>query len=520
MSAGKPATVEVKNISKHFGQVRALESVSLTLRPGTFHAVVGENGAGKSTLAKCTLGLHSLDSGEVLVDEVRIVNPGEARRAGLGMVFQHFNLVPSMTVAENLLLARGDLPAILNWRQKRAQLSRFMDAAPFSIDLDSRVAHLAAGQKQKVEILKQLYLNTKVLILDEPTSVLTPDESDEVMTVLSALVKRGTLSVALISHRFREVMDFAGEVTVLRAGKLVACVHVKDTSPAQLAEMMMGEGAAPRQVGKIDYLPEMPEPEPALEIDRLRVRADNGIVAVNQVSLHVARGEILGIAGVAGNGQRELVQAIAGQRSIESGAIRTFGAAFHPTRTGIRNAGLFTLPEEPLENATVPSMSVAENLALRSFDLPPLSVWRWLVNRSAIRDGALAIIRAFSIRPSSPDTLIRNLSGGNLRKAVLGRDLMNSDAKIMVVANPCVGLDFAATAFLHNRLVEMRNRGGALLLISEDLDELMQLADRILVMSGGVIAHETHNSQLDRAVIGSYFGGHAGATRLTPQTHR
>ena len=511
MSATKPAMVEVRAISKCFGQVRALDCVSLTVRSGTFHAVIGENGAGKSTLAKCMLGIHSLNSGEVLVDGRRIANPADARSCGLGMVFQHFNLVPSMTVAENLLLARDKLPAILNWRQQRAHLSTFMDTAPFSIDLDSRVAHLAAGQKQKVEILKQLYLKTKVLILDEPTSVLTPDESDEVMTVLSAMIKSGALSVVLISHKFREVMEFASEVTVLRAGRLVSCVPVENTSPAHLAELMMGESAAPRPLEKSGLTPAMLAQEPALEIDRLKVRADNGLVAVNQVSLHVARGEILGIAGVAGNGQRELVQAIAGQRRIDSGEIRAFGAVFHPTRAGIRNAGLFTLPEEPLENATVPFMSVAENLALRSFDRPPLSMCRWLLNRSAVRKAAVAMIRTFSIRPSSPEILIRNLSGGNLRKAVLGRDLMAGEARILIVANPCVGLDFMATASIHNDFIELRNRGGSLLLVSEDLDELIQLADRIVVMSGGVIAHETHPAQLDRALIGNYFGGQASA---------
>jgi general nucleoside transport system ATP-binding protein len=505
MSAKQPALMEVKAISKYFGHLHALESVSLTVRPGTFHAVVGENGAGKSTLAKCMLGVYPVNSGEVSIGGKHIADPGDARHAGMGMVFQHFNLVPSMTVAENLLLAREDLPTLLNWREQRAQLAKFLDTAPFSIDLESRVAHLAAGQKQKVEILKQLYLETKVLILDEPTSVLTPAESDEVMTVLSAMVKKGALSVVLISHRFREVMDFADEVSVLRGGRLVASLPVKDSSPAHLAELMMGESRAPQPLAKSSFA----SAKPALEIDGLLVRSDNGLIAVNQVSLRVACGEILGIAGVSGNGQRELVQAIAGQRRIEAGQIRAFGSAFHPTRAGIRQAGLFTLPEEPLENATVPSMSVAENLALRSFDRPPLARWGWFLNRSAIRNAAIAVIRAFSVRPSSPDVSIRNLSGGNLRKVVLGRDLAGGEARILVVANPCVGLDFVATASIHNRLIELRNKGGALLLVSEDLDELIQLADRIMVMSKGVIAHETHSSQLDRTAIGSYFGGHA-----------
>ncbi len=508
MITKKPGLVEVKGITKSFGHFRALDSVNLPVRPGTFHAVIGENGAGKSTLAKCMLGFHTLNAGEVTVNETRITDPVDARRLGMGMVFQNFTLIPSMTVAENLLLARKDLPAFLNWREEHARLQKFLETAPFSIDLDSRIAHLAAGQKQKVEILKQLYLDTKVLILDEPTSVLTPAESDEVMGVLSRMVQRGTLSVVLITHRLREVMDFADDVTVLRHGRVITSLPVEQTNPAKLAELMMGESRPPEPVTKKSN---STSTVPALEVEELTVRADNGLVAVNQVSLTVRCGEILGVAGVSGNGQRELVQAIAGQRAIESGTIRAFDAPFHPTRRGIRTAGLFTVPEEPLENATVPSMSVAENIALRKFDQPPFAKARWFLNRSAIREAALAVIRNFSIRPPFPDIAIRNLSGGNLRRAVLGRDLMGGEARILVVANPCVGLDFVATASVHNHLVELRNNGGALLLVSEDLDELVKLADRIVVMSDGVIAHETLPSELDRAVVGSYIGGHATA---------
>ncbi len=510
MNVKSPALVEVKNVSKHFGHLRAVNSVSLTVRPGTFHAIIGENGAGKSTLAKCMLGIYALHSGEVRADRRAITNPVEARHAGMGMVFQQFNLVPSMTVAENLLLAREDLPALLDLRELRSELTSFLDTAPFSIDLDRRIAHLAAGQKQKVEILKQLYLKTKVLILDEPTSVLTPAESDEVMTVLSAMVKRGSLSVVLISHRFGEVMDFADEVTVMRSGRIVTSVPVMNTNPTQLAEWMMGESRAPQPLEKSGGISTVP----GLEVNNLLVRGDSGLVAVNKISLRVGSGEILGIAGVSGNGQRELVQAIGGQRRIESGKIRAFGSPFSPTRDGIQNAGLFTLPEEPLENATVPSMSIAENLALRRFDRPPLSRFRFFLNHSAILQSACEVIKSFSIRPSSPEIPVRNLSGGNLRKTVMGRDLMDGEARILVVANPCVGLDFAATASLHNRLIEMRNRGGAILLVSEDLDELIQLADRIVVMSGGVIAHETRPEELNRALIGSHFGGRPEASNV------
>ena len=506
----RPALVEVKNVSKHFGALRAVDSVNVTICPGTFHAIIGENGAGKSTLAKCILGIHPLQSGEVRADGKLITNPSDARRAGMGMVFQQFNLVPSMTVGENLLMAREDLPQILHWREHRLELTKFLETAPFSIDLDSRIAHLAAGQKQKVEILKQLYLKTKVLILDEPTSVLTPSESDEVMSVLSSMVRRGTLSVVLISHRFSEVMDFADEATVMRSGKLVASTAVRDTNLAQLAGWMMGESRAPQPIEKRGEKPA----KLALELNDLTVRGENGLFAVNKISLRVHAGEILGIAGVSGNGQRELIQAIGGQRNIESGEIRACGSPFSPTRDGIRKAGLFTLPEEPLENATVPSMSIAENLALRRFDRPPFSRFRFFLDHSAILQSARAVIKSFSIRPSSPEIPVRNLSGGNLRKTVTGRDLMDGEVRILVVANPCIGLDFAAAASLHNRLIEMRNRGGALLLVSEDLDELIQLADRIVVMSGGVIAHETRPEELDRALIGSHFGGRPEASEV------
>ncbi len=389
MSTARPAIVEVLEVSKRFGAVRALDGVSLTVRPGSFHAIIGENGAGKSTVAKCMLGVYSPDSGEVRVDGVSITGPAQARHLGVGMVFQQFKLIPSLTVAENLLVAREDLPAFPQWRALRAGLRRFLETSPFTVDLGAKVAHLSAGQKQKVEILKQLYLETKILILDEPTSVLTPAESEEVMTAVSALVKEGSLSVVLISHRFPEVMNFADEVTVMRGGRVVTSLPVKQTNPAQLAEYMMGQSRPPQPLTKTSF----PAGGAALEIDHLVVQGDTGLVAVDRVNLRVSPGEILGVAGVSGNGQRELVQAIAGQRSIDSGSIRAFGKAFHPNRSSIRKTKFFTIPEEPLQNATVPAMSVAENLALRRFDQPPVARGRWFLNRAAMREAALAVIR-------------------------------------------------------------------------------------------------------------------------------
>jgi len=500
----RPPLIEAKGLTKLFGAVRALENVPIAVRPGTFHAVVGENGAGKSTLAKCLLGFYKPDAGEVRMDGVPVNTPAEARRAGLGMVFQHFTLAPSMTVTENLLLARSDLPMKIDWEAERERLREFTKSAPFSVNLDSRVAHLAAGEKQKVEILKQLYLKTRVLMLDEPTSVLTPAEADEVMTILSGMVRAGALSVLLITHKLREVTAFADDVTVMRRGRWVASKPVSEVNAAGIAELMMGDSAPPQTVARAPT----GQRTPALVIRDLFVRGDQGLPAVRDVTLTVHDGEILGIAGVSGNGQRELVQSIGGQRAIDGGDILAFGSPFQPSRENIEKFGLFTLPEEPLENATVPGMSVAENLALRRFDRKPIASGGFLLNHSVILANAIEEIERFSIRTPSPHTPIRNLSGGNVQRAVLARDLGRREARIMVVANPCFGLDFAATAFVHNQLIEMRNSGGAVLLISEDLDELMKLADRILVISDGAIAHETLRADLDLAVVGQFMGGH------------
>jgi simple sugar transport system ATP-binding protein len=499
-----PPRLEATGIGKNFGAFRALDGVSLTVPPGTFHAIVGENGAGKSTLAKCILGFYEPDAGQVRLDGALTSSPAETRRAGVGMVFQHFTLAPSMTVAENLLLARQDLPPFLDWKKERKGLEAFLERAPFSIDLDSPVEHLAAGQKQKVEILKQLHLETRVLILDEPTSVLTPTEADEVMGVLTALVRNGSLSVILITHKLREVMAFADEVTVLRRGRRIASHDVAGVDLSGIAGLMMGDSLPPEQAGAAPA----GERIPALEIQHLTVRGDHGLEAVKAVNLTVHTGEIVGVAGVSGNGQRELVQAIGGQRAVEKGEIRVFGKPFDASRNAIFELGVFTLPEEPLENATVPGMSVAENLALRSFDRAPLAQGGFLLNRAGIGEAAERAISRFSIRAPSPWAAMRNLSGGNVQRAVLARDLGDGDARIMVAANPCFGLDFSATAFVHNKLMELRNRGGAVLLVSEDLDELLKLADRILIMSGGEVAHETLRADVDLSVVGRFMGGH------------
>jgi general nucleoside transport system ATP-binding protein len=506
MTAGA-LDVEVVGMTKRFGAVVALEDVSLHVTAGSFHALLGENGAGKSTLVKCLVGYHPPDTGSILVDkrERDIGTPHAAHALGIGMVYQHFTLVPSMTVAENLVMARDVVPAIVRWRDERVRLDAFMKTVPFALDLDAPASRLAAGEKQKVEILKQLYLRRRFIVLDEPTSVLTPSEADEVLTMLKGMAAAGDVTVLMITHKFREVMSFADTVSVLRRGRFVGGGRVADLSPSRLAEMMVGAreipqaSAARRDGGFADRAAR-------LSIERLVVENDAGRVAVDDVTLAVRPGEIVGVAGVSGNGQRELVEALVGQRRIERGTVHVEGVPFRATRGTIRFYGAFSLTEEPLRTACVPTMSVAENLALRNFDQPPIAVGP-LLRRRPLREQAERRIADFKIKAGGPEAPMTTLSGGNVQRTVLAREL-SERVSVLVAANPVFGLDFAAVAEIHERILAARNEGAAVLLVSEDLDELLELCDRIVVMFAGRIVHETAAAAADVAVIGPCMAGH------------
>jgi simple sugar transport system ATP-binding protein len=504
-SSFAPPELQVVNMTKTFGSLVALDHVSLHLKPATFHALLGENGAGKSTLVKCIMGFYRPTSGEVLINgQVRTIeSPRDAHHYGIGMVYQHFTSVPAMTVAENLVLSRYDSPAVINWKQEKEQLQAFMDTAPFKVPLDMPVGQLAAGQKQKLEILKQLYLKSKILILDEPTSVLTPGEADEVLGLIREQVTDGKLSVLLISHKFREVTAFCDEITVLRKGKFAGTGAVKDLTVAQMAEMMMGEKREPQKVEKVAT----PNSVPVLEIKDIHANKDNGVEAVHGVNLTVSSGEIVGIAGISGNGQRELVEVLAGQRPATGGQILVNGEPYSATRAQMFKHRVFVLPEEPLKNACVAHMSVAENLALRTFDRPPQSKGILLIFQ-AIRNAATNLIGTFKIKTPSPETPVGNLSGGNVQRTVLARELSADHIKLLIAANPCFGLDFAMVDYIHSQILEARNRGVAVLLVSEDLDELLKLSDRILVISGGQFAYESSINAADFAAIGHAMAGH------------
>jgi simple sugar transport system ATP-binding protein len=504
LPAASPPALEVLGMTKRFGPVMAIEGVSLTLRPGSFHALLGENGAGKSTLVKCVMGYHTPDDGALQVGHVvrPVRGPRDALVLGIGMVYQHFTLVPSMTVSENLTLARPDLGAVIAWSTERRRLRAFLEDTPFTVDLAAPVSTLAAGERQKVEILKQLYLRCRILLLDEPTSVLTPDEADEVLGLLRDMTRSGRLSVLLITHKLREVFAFADEVTVLRRGRVVGRGATGALSAENLASMMVG-GETPAPAKRVAGT----EGRVRLELRGLGVDNDRGHRAVSDVSLGVRAGEIVGIAGVSGNGQTELVEVLAGQRAPAAGTIAVHGEPYGATRSQMRRHQVFCLPEEPLRNACVPRMSVAENLAFRRFDEPPFTVARWGLSDRAMGESARDLIARYRIGTSSPDALVSTLSGGNVQRMVLARELSGA-VEVLVAANPCFGLDIAATAEIRGQIVRVRNRGAAILLVSEDLDELFELADRIVVMFGGRVVYEAPVASADLSVVSRRMAGH------------
>ncbi len=497
-------SIETVGIGKRFGGLVALDDVSVRVKVGTVHALLGENGAGKSTLVKCIMGYHRPDSGEVLVDgrAVEIASPRQAHALGLGMVYQHFTLVPHMTALENMVMARADVPMVMDWAAERQRLSDFLARMPFTVPLDSPIATLAAGEKQKAEVLKQLYLESRFLILDEPTSVLTPNEADEILGMIRDMAHVGRITVLIITHKFREVTAFADEVTVLRRGRLTGGGPVGSLGLDEMARMMVGDqeihtmsGRAPHAMGA-----------PRLELEGLAADDDEGTAAVRGLSLSVCGGEIVGVAGVSGNGQSELVQVLAGQREASAGVVKVHGEVYHARRDETRRHRVSLLPEEPLRNACIPRMSVADNMAFRRFDRSPYATGAWL-RRGAFRRAAEELIARYSVRTRSPDAPVATLSGGNVQRTVLAREL-SGEVDVLIAANPVFGLDFAAVADIHAQIMAARNRGAAVLLVSEDLDELLELSDRLLVMFEGRVVYETTPAAADLTVIGRYMAGH------------
>ena len=498
-------SLELIGFTKRFGAMAALDDVSVKIEAGAFHALLGENGAGKSTLVKCAMGYYAADEGQILLNdrEVEIAHPRQAHELGLGMVYEHFTLVPNMTVLENFVLSRGDLSAVIDWVSERRALKSFFETTPFTVPIDTPVADLAAGQKQKGEILRQLYLKRNLLILDEPTSVLAPDEADEVLTTLKKLTNDKLITIVTITHKFREVNTYCDAVTVLRRGQLIGTKPTSELDNDMMAEMMVGRRETRTVVEREARAPG----KAVLRLEGLSVADNVGQLAVEELALDIRAGEIVGVAGVSGNGQRELVEALAGQRDVEAGRMLVHGEVYTATRPEMVRHKVACLPEEPLRNACVADMSVAENIALRSFDRPPSSSNGIWLKRGPMRDTARKLIEAYKVKTPGPDAAIRGLSGGNVQRAVLAREL-SSEGDLLIVANPCFGLDFAAVAEIRARIVQARNRGAAVLLVSEDLDEILQLSDRIVVMFDGKLALQTDAAAADVGAIGRAMAGH------------
>jgi ABC-type uncharacterized transport system ATPase subunit len=502
----KAVGVETAAMTMRFGGFTALDDVSIKVRPGSFHALLGENGAGKSTLVKCMMGFYHPTSGQILVDDKEAVinSPKDASVLGLGMVYQHFTLVPSLTGAENLVISRENVPRIIDWGKERKALAAFMETMPFKVPLDAPTRELAAGEKQKLEIIKQLYLGRSFLVLDEPTSVLTPGEAEEVLGHIRSMTVARSLTVLMISHKFHEVTAFADDFTVLRKGKLTGTGKVSEHDKRAMAAMMIGD----QPIAAIDSRAPVPvNGNPILSIKSLKAPDRTGLKTINIAELSVKSGEIIGIAGISGNGPTEFLEVLAGQRQRQTGEVRIKGEAYNATRSEARDLNVRFIPEEPLRNACAPKMTVAENIAFRTFDLDgsgkPVS---W-VSVGAIRSYATNLISQFKVKTASLASPIQSLSGGNVQRAVLAREL-SGQVDVLIVSNPCFGLDFSAVAEIRARIMKARNSGTAVLLVSEDLDELLELSDRIFVMADGALVYETPIATASVQTIGEHMAGH------------
>jgi len=496
--------VEAVGVTKRFGAFTALDEVSLRIAKATVHALLGENGAGKSTLVKCLLGYYRADEGSFIVDarEELIERPADADRLGLGMVYQHFTLVPSMTAAENLVMSRADVPQVVDWKAERARLETFLTKMPFRVPLDVPVGQLASGERQKTEILKQLYLDRRFLVLDEPTSTLTPSEAEEVLGLIRGITERGDITTVIITHKLKEVAAFADEVTVLRKGRVVGGGHTRDLGPAEMTALMIGELDVTENPDRRGT----PQQTPRLQLRGVRSETALGRAKVDIDALDVRPGEILGVAGISGNGQSTLVEILGGQRKAVAGEIRVSGAPYHATRAEAQALKVRVLPEEPLRNGCVPAMSVRDNLNLRRFDRADNGKKRAWPDRTDMAQWARGMIAAYGIKAPSDQVPIAMLSGGNVQRSVLAREL-DGEVALLVAANPCFGLDVKAVSEIRARIVAARNAGTAVLLLSEDLDEILELSDRIVVMREGAIVYETAGTGADARTIGGHMVG-------------
>ncbi|MGY6550128.1 MAG: ABC transporter ATP-binding protein [Roseinatronobacter sp.] len=505
-----PPAIELRGISKSFGLVEANKDIHIRVRPGTIHGIIGENGAGKSTMMSILYGFYQADSGEILVDgkPVRIAEPTHAIRAGIGMVFQHFKLVQNFTVLENVILgAEGSSFLKSSKARARALLTDLAREYELQVNPDAVVEDLSVGHQQRVEILKALYREANILILDEPTGVLTPSEADHLFRILKGLAAEGK-TIILITHKLREIMDVTDAVSVMRRGEMVATLRTADTTPTELAELMVGRkvllnvSKTPAQPGRV-----------VLSARGLTVTDRQGVARLKSVDLDLRAGEILGIAGVSGNGQSELLEVLAGmipgtgQVTLNNHQLDLSMKTDDPRKR--REAGISHVHEDRHRCGLILNFMAWENTAFGYHHAPEYQKNRVLIDNDAILEDTRGKIARFDVRPPNPMLTAESFSGGNQQKIVLAREI-ERNPDLLLVGQPTRGVDIGAIEFIHKRLIELRDQGKAILLVSVELDEIMALSDRIVVMFDGQIMGERLPAQTNARELGLMMAGMTG----------
>ncbi len=501
--------VSFRNVSMQFPGVLANHDVSLDIHKGEVFALVGENGAGKSTLMNILYGMNTPTSGEVTIKGQKMTSftPSEAIARGVGMVHQHFMLVPSFTVAQNIVLGREPKHRALfyDFRKAKAITEDLVDEYGLTVDPTAKVADISVGLQQRVEILKTLHRGADILILDEPTAVLTPQETEELFSVIRRIVQEKQMTIIIITHKLYEVMAISDRVGVMRGGKLVSVENTADVNERILASMMVGRDVLLGQLDRND--PIVTDNEPAIEIHDLHVTDNRGLPAVRGLNLTLHRGEILGIAGIEGNGQSELIEAVAGMRSFTKGDVVINGKSIAGMNAGqVRALGVAHVPEDRLSTGVSAPADVTDNLIVGKEKLPRFALWKIHLKKRAVRQYAKEISEKFDIRGAGIDTPVGSLSGGNMQKVVVAREF-SFETPVLIISQPTRGVDIGAMEAIHQLIMDKRNAGCAILLVSADLDELYRLSDRLMTIYEGRITGEFTPDTIAKTEISYYMTG-------------
>lgn len=498
--------IKLKEISKKFPGVLANDNVNLSIEKGQIHAIVGENGAGKSTLMNILYGLYQQTSGEIHLHgkKVKFLSPLDAISHGIGMVHQHFMLVPSFTVAENIVL--GVEPKKYNFfidKEKAIKITEELsNTYGLYVDPRQEVSTISVGIQQRIEILKVLYKGADILILDEPTAVLTPQEAQELFVIIKKLVEELGKTVIIITHKLQEVLAISDRVSVMRQGKMIDTIETKDADKQILAEMMVGREVLFDELEKKELLH-----KEVLKVNGLKSRDNRGLISIKDISFNLKSGEILGIAGIEGNGQSELVEVLTGLREKEAGEFFVNGVSISgKTAKQIRDLGIAHVPEDRLSRGLSIEASISENILMDNQHNKKYENRAMYLNKNKINETASNLIKRFDIRTPSEQTLVGNLSGGNMQKVVIAREF-SFNTPILIISQPTRGVDIGAIEFIHSQIIEKRNEGAAILLVSAELDEIFRLSDRILTIYEGRITGEFKQGQITKKEIGLYMTG-------------